>query len=127
MEIQFDQNKSNLSLILNFNGVMELGYAVFLYDNNGTTSLWNPPKEGTNLDSGTTIILSASSTPSLSFYNGKSLDLSFAFSGIDDKLKDYLISAVFYQDGIAIGNPFILKGELSGQDQEGFLFITMRS
>lgn len=131
MEIQFDQNKSNLSLNLNFNGVMELGYAIFLYDNNGTTSLWNPPKEGTNLDNGgangITIILSSSSLPSLAFYNGKSLDLSFAFSGVDKELDDYAISAVFFQDDKAIGNPFVIKGKLTGKDQDKFLFITLKS
>lgn len=131
MEIQFDENKSDFILTLNFNGVMELGYAIFLYDNNGITSLWNPPKEGTNLDNerkeGTIVILSQNNLPPVGFYDGKSLDLSFAFSGIDENLKNYEISATFLQQGKVLGEPFVLKGELTGKDQDSYLYITMKS
>lgn len=129
MEIQIDPTKSDLVLIVNFNGVMNLGYAIFLLDNDGITSLWNPPKTGQNSKTNNGInglTLNLTLLNPISFYNGKSLDLEFVFRGVDSELPDFIISATFFQQGNAIGNPFIISGKLNGEEQDDSIFITMK-
>ncbi len=124
-QITFDSTKSDLGIILNFKGVMKLGYAVGL-TSDGITWIWQT--KGQNSTDQALDIVKINIPQPLSTLSGKFLSFQFVYQGLDTNLTNYSISVSFSQEGNQIGNPFILPtdgGKLTGQKQRASLIVKL--
>ena len=124
-QITFDSTKSDLGIILNFKGVMKLGYAVGL-TSDGITWIWKT--KGQNSTEQALDIAKINIPQLLNSLDGKFLSFQFVYQGLDTNLPNYSISVSFSQEGNQIGNAFTLPtdgGKLTGEKQSASLFVQL--
>jgi hypothetical protein len=124
-QITFDSTKTDLGIILNFNGVMKLGYAVGL-TSDGITWIWKT--KGQNSTDQTLDIVKINIPQPLNTLDGMFLSFQFVFQGLDPALVNYSINVSFSQEGSQIGNAFILPidgGKLTGDKQNTSLTVKL--
>ena len=128
--LDFDATKTDLVIMLNFIGAMNLGFALQLIDNDGQTLLWNPSITGQNpknTPNGIIIKLPLPAGTTLAYFEGKGLALEYVFRGLDvAKLPNYQINVSFLQNGVEVINgKFSITGKLTGVKQRNSMFISL--
>lgn len=126
-QVVFDSTKNDLVIMLNFKGVMKLGYAIGL-TNDGITWIWNT--KGQNLTDQILDIVKISIPQPLNLLNGMFLSFQFVYQGLDTNVPNYSISVSFSQEGKQISNTFIIPadgGKLTGEKQSSSLLIQLKN